>query len=295
MMYTIIFIKKCLKNVERLPRKTRLPLPARAQQTAFIWEGNEPNTTRTVTYSELHSHVCRLANVLKSHGVQKGDRVTIYMPMVLEAVYAMLACARIGAVHTVVFGGFSPQALAGRIMDCGSSFIISSTIGMRGKKLINFKENIEQAVELADKNDVLVTKILLVKGEKTADVTSFKDDRYMWYDDEISKVDDVCACEVMNAEDPLFLLYTSGSTGKPKGVLHTTGGYLVYASMTHEYVFDYQEGDIYWCTADVGWITGHSYGVYGPLFHSLRGIILRAMARLVMKRGIIGSRVGLMM
>ncbi|MGV2815301.1 acetate--CoA ligase [Phyllobacterium sp. SL163] len=238
-------------------------LKKRGDQVAIIWEGDNPYLDKKVTYNELYEQVCRLANVLKKHGVKKGDRVTIYMPMIVEATYAMLACARIGAVHSVVFGGFSPDALAGRIIDCESTFVITADEGMRGGKQIPLKDNTDKAIDIAAKNYVMVKNVLVVR--RTGGKTSWAPNRDLWYHEEILSVKPECKPEKMKAEDPLFILYTSGSTGKPKGVLHTTGGYLVYASMTHQYVFDYHDGDIYWCTADVGWVTGHSYIVYGPL------------------------------
>jgi acetyl-CoA synthetase len=234
-------------------------LKKRGNQTAIIWEGDNPYDDNRITYRELHEHVCRLANVMKKHGVKKGDRVTIYMPMIPEAAYAMLACTRIGAVHSIVFGGFSPDSLAGRIEDCQSSYIITADEGLRGGKKVPLKANTDAALEKI----TWPCKVLMVR--RTGGQVSFRDGRDFWYHDEIAKVSADCKPEKMNAEDPLFILYTSGSTGKPKGVLHTTGGYLVYASMTHQYVFDYHDGDVYWCTADVGWVTGHSYIVYGPL------------------------------
>jgi acetyl-CoA synthetase len=234
-------------------------LDTRGDKTAIIFEGDEPGDHQYISFQKLHEHVCKFSNVLKKHGVSKGDRVTIYMPMVPEAAYAMLACARIGAVHSVVFGGFSPDALAGRIKDCDSPYIITADEGVRGGKTIPLKANVDKALEQCPdvKSVIMVTRT-------GADVT-LKAGRDFVYEDEMKTVDANCAPEPMNAEDPLFILYTSGSTGKPKGVLHTTGGYLVYASMTHEYVFDIEEDDVYWCTADVGWVTGHSYIVYGPL------------------------------
>jgi acetyl-CoA synthetase len=238
-------------------------LKKRGDQVAIIWEGDNPYDDRKITYNELYDHVCRLANVLKKHGVEKGDRVTIYMPMIPEAAYAMLACARIGAIHSVVFGGFSPQSLAGRIEDCNSTFVITADEGLRGGKPIPLKENTDKAIKIAAKADIEVKKVLVVR--RTGGKINWVDGRDHWYHDEIRTVEAECKPEKMTAEDPLFILYTSGSTGKPKGVLHTTGGYLVYTSMTHQYVFDYHDGDIYWCTADVGWVTGHSYIVYGPL------------------------------
>ncbi|MRG54871.1 acetate--CoA ligase [Phyllobacterium sp. SYP-B3895] len=238
-------------------------LKKRGDQVAIIWEGDNPYLDKKITYNELYEQVCRLANVLKKHGVKKGDRVTIYMPMIPEASYAMLACARIGAIHSVVFGGFSPDALAGRIVDCESTFVITADEGMRGGKPVPLKENTDKAIDIAARHHVMVKSVLVVR--RTGGKTGWASNRDLWYHDEIASVKAECKPEKMKAEDPLFILYTSGSTGKPKGVLHTTGGYLVYASMTHEYVFDYHDGDIYWCTADVGWVTGHSYIVYGPL------------------------------
>jgi len=234
-------------------------LQKRGDQVAIIWEGDEPSDDAKITYRQLHEEVCRFANVLKARQVKKGDRVTIYMPMIPEATYAMLACARIGAVHSVVFGGFSPDALAGRILDCESTCIITSDEGVRGGKIIPLKANTDAA--LAQCPDVKTVVVV----QRTANNVAMQDGRDIWYHEEKAAVSADCPAEEMNAEDPLFILYTSGSTGKPKGVLHTTGGYMVYASMTHEYVFDYKDGDIYWCTADVGWVTGHSYIVYGPL------------------------------
>ena len=238
-------------------------LKKRGDQVAIIWEGDNPYDDKKITYNELYDHVCRLANVLKKHGVKKGDRVTIYMPMIPEAAYAMLACARIGAIHSVVFGGFSPESLAGRIEDCNSTFVITADEGLRGGKPIPLKENTDKAIKIAAKAGTEVEKVLVVR--RTGGKIDWVEGRDLWYHDEIRTVEAECKPEKMKAEDPLFILYTSGSTGKPKGVLHTTGGYLVYTSMTHQYVFDYHDGDIYWCTADVGWVTGHSYIVYGPL------------------------------
>ena len=234
-------------------------LQKRGDQVAIIWEGDEPSDDAKITYRQLHEEVCRFANVLKARQVKKGDRVTIYMPMIPEATYAMLACARIGAVHSVVFGGFSPDALAGRILDCESTCIITADEGVRGGKIIPLKANTDAA--LAQCPDVETVVVV----QRTANSVAMQDGRDIWYHKAKAAVAADCPAEEMNAEDPLFILYTSGSTGKPKGVLHTTGGYMVYASMTHEYVFDYKDGDIYWCTADVGWVTGHSYIVYGPL------------------------------
>lgn len=238
-------------------------LKKRGNQTAIIWEGDNPYDDKKITYNELYEHVCRLANVMRKHGVKRGDRVTIYMPMIPEAAYAMLACTRIGAIHSIVFGGFSPDALAGRIDDCKSTFVITADEGLRGGKPIPLKDNTDKAVEIAAKAGTKVEKVVVVR--RTGGKTGWVQGRDVWYHDEIATVKGDCKPEKMKAEDPLFILYTSGSTGKPKGVLHTTAGYLVYASMTHQYVFDYHDGDIYWCTADVGWVTGHSYIVYGPL------------------------------
>ncbi|MBO6813608.1 MAG: acetate--CoA ligase [Rhizobiaceae bacterium] len=238
-------------------------LEERGDQTAIIWEGDEPTDDKHITYKELHEQVCRLSNAMKDLGVKKGDRVTLYMPMVPEAAYAMLACARIGAVHSIVFGGFSPDALAGRIVDCQSDFVITADEGIRGGKKIPLKANTDAACDIAEKQGQKVKSIIVVK--RTGSDINWVDGRDVWYEDVCSAASTDCPPEEMGAEDPLFILYTSGSTGKPKGVLHTTGGYLVWAAMTHQYVFDYQEGDIYWCTADVGWVTGHSYIVYGPL------------------------------
>jgi acetyl-CoA synthetase len=238
-------------------------LEKRGDQVAIIWEGDDPADDKKITYRELHDAVCRLANVMKDNGVKKGDRVTIYMPMIPEAAYAMLACARIGAIHSIVFGGFSPDALAGRIVDAASTFIITSDEGLRGGKKVPLKVNTDKAIEIAKKQGADVANVLVVK--RTGADVAWHEGRDIAYEEAVAKASATCEPEQMNAEDPLFILYTSGSTGKPKGVLHTTGGYLVYASMTHEYVFDYHDGDIYWCTADVGWVTGHSYIVYGPL------------------------------
>ncbi|MEK1930383.1 MAG: acetate--CoA ligase, partial [Pararhizobium sp.] len=232
-------------------------------QTAIIFEGDNPYIDKKITYNELYEHVCRLANVLKANGVRKGDRVTIYMPMIPEAAYAMLACARIGAIHSIVFGGFSPDALAGRIVDCESTFVITADEGLRGGKTVPLKSNTDQAIEIARRDGVEVKSVVVVR--RTGGKISWFSERDIWYHQAVAGVKADCPPAKMKAEDPLFILYTSGSTGKPKGVLHTTGGYLVYASLTHQYVFDYHDGDIYWCTADVGWVTGHSYIVYGPL------------------------------
>ena len=237
-------------------------LETRADQTAIIWEGDDPDRDLHISYRELHQRVSRMANVLKALGAKRGDRITLYMPMIPEAAIAMLACARIGAIHSVVFGGFSPDALAGRIVDCQSTILITADEGLRGSKAIPLKKNVDAACERDGVMDIL-TAVLVV--ENTGNDVHMENGRDHWLHELEASVSDDCPCEEMNAEDPLFILYTSGSTGKPKGVLHTTGGYMVYAAFTHELVFDYQDGDIYWCTADVGWVTGHSYIVYGPL------------------------------
>jgi acetyl-CoA synthetase len=237
-------------------------LETRADQTAIIWEGDDPARDLHITYGELHQRVCRMANVLKELGTKRGDRVTLYMPMIPEAAVAMLACARIGAVHSVVFGGFSPDALAGRIVDCQSNILITADEGLRGSKGIPLKKNVNAACERDGVMDILES-VLVIRN--TGNDVAMEEGRDHWYHDLEATASDDCPCEEMGAEDPLFILYTSGSTGKPKGVLHTTGGYMVFASFTHEMVFDYHDGDIYWCTADVGWVTGHTYIVYGPL------------------------------
>ena len=234
-------------------------LPKRADQTAIIWEGDDPETSAEMSYSEVHEKVCRLANALKSRGVQKGDRVCIYMPMIPEAAYAMLACTRIGAVHSVVFGGFSPQSLSDRILDSDCQTVITADEGLRGGRPVPLKDNTDEALKICPN----VHTVIVV--ERTGGTIGWREERDVWYHEITASATDECEPEWMDSEDPLFILYTSGSTGKPKGVLHTTGGYLLHASMTHRYVFDYQDGDIYWCTADVGWVTGHSYIVYGPL------------------------------
>jgi len=247
-------------------------LATRGDQVAIIWEGDDPNQDEKITYRQLHERVCKFANVLKAHGVQKGDRVTIYLPMIPEAAYAMLACARIGAVHSVVFGGFSPDSLAGRIHDAESRFIITADEGVRGGKHIPLKKNTEEALDKVAKGG---EKILVVRH--TGRPVPWDAGRDIWLDEELAKVSADCPPVEMNAEDPLFILYTSGSTGKPKGVLHTTGGYLVFAAVTHQYVFDYHDGDIYWCTADVGWVTGHSYIVYGPLANGATSLMFEGV------------------
>ena len=228
-------------------------------KTAIIWEGDNPDEQKSITYNELYKNVCKFANVLKKLGAKKGDRITIYMPMIPEAAYAMLACTRIGAIHSVVFGGFSPEALAGRIEDCNSNLIITADEGIRGGKTIPLKQNTDEALKKASS----CKKCLVIK-RTNADI-NWVNNRDFWYHELFEEVTETCEPEEMNAEDPMFILYTSGSTGKPKGVMHTTGGYMVYTSITHEYIFDYKPNEVYWCTADVGWVTGHSYIVYGPL------------------------------
>ncbi len=234
-------------------------LSARGEQTAIIWEGDDPANSKRITYNELHREVCKFANVLKAEGAKKGDRVTIYLPMIPEIAVAVLACARIGAVHSVIFGGFSPDSIAGRIQDCDSNVVVTSDEGLRGGRLIPLKGNVDKALESCPS----IEKCIVVRH--TGGEVGWRDGRDVWYHEAMEGASEDCPAEAMSAEDPLFILYTSGSTGKPKGVLHTTGGYMVYASMTHRYVFDYHDGEVYWCTADVGWITGHSYIIYGPL------------------------------
>ena len=246
-------------------------LPKRAKQTAIIFEGDDPKESKNITYQELSDEVCKLANGLKEIGVKKGDRVTIYMPMVPEGVYAMLACTRIGAIHSVVFGGFSPDSIVNRILDCKSEFVITADEGLRGQKVIPLKKNIDEALKKCPN----VKKCIVLR--RTGGNVPFDTKRDVWYHELTSKMSTTCKPEEMNAEDPLFILYTSGSTGKPKGALHTTGGYLVYASMTHQYIFDYKDGDIYWCTADIGWVTGHSYIVYGPLSNGATTLVFEGV------------------
>ncbi len=246
-------------------------LEKRGDQVAIIWEGDNPSESAHITYKKLHHHVSRLANVLKSRGVQKGDRVCIYMPMVPEATYAMLACARIGAVHSVVFGGFSPDALRDRILDADCRTVITADEGVRGGKYVPLKSNVDKALESCP----AVSTVVVV--QRTEGDVAWNEGRDLWYHEAVSAAESDCPPEPMDAEDPLFILYTSGSTGKPKGVLHTTGGYLLMAAMTHKYVFDYHEGDIYWCTADVGWVTGHSYIVYGPLANGATTLVFEGV------------------
>ena len=247
-------------------------LATRGDQTAIIWEPDDPNDPALhITYRELHGHVCKMANVLKSMGVKKGDRVVIYLPMIPEAAYAMLACARIGAIHSVVFAGFSPDALGARVNGCDARVVITADTAPRGGRATKLKDNVNQAL-LHDVNDV---KCLVVR--RTGDQIAWRDGLDYWYHEEAEKVSADCPPEEMNAEDPLFILYTSGSTGQPKGVVHTTGGYLVYAAMTHEITFDYHDGDIYWCSADVGWVTGHSYIVYGPLANGATSLMFEGV------------------
>jgi acetyl-CoA synthetase len=238
-------------------------LHTRGHQTAIIWEGDDPKDSKHITYKQLHDEVCRFANILRNRNVKKGDRVTIYLPMIPEAAYAMLACARIGAIHSVVFGGFSPDSLAGRIEDCQSKVVITADEGLRGGRKVPLKANTDAAIAKAAGSGHSVDHVIVVK--RTGAPVDMDPVRDVWYHEAADMVTAECPCAEMNAEDPLFILYTSGSTGRPKGVLHTTAGYLVYVAMTHQYVFDYHDGDIYWCTADVGWVTGHSYIVYGPL------------------------------
>ena len=244
---------------------------ATPNRVALIWEGDDPADAKNITYAELKTEVCRMANVMRDNGVSKGDRVTIYMPMIPEAAYAMLACARIGAIHSVVFGGFSPDALANRIHDCDSNFVITADEGLRGGRKVPLKANTDQAVERCPS----VEHVLVIR--RTGGDVGWTAGRDIWWHEAAATVSDTCEPEEMSAEDPLFILYTSGSTGKPKGVLHTTGGYLVYASMTHEYVFDCKADDIYWCTADVGWVTGHSYIVYGPLANGATSLMFEGV------------------
>ena len=246
-------------------------LPEKVTSTALIFEGNNPEESKSITYGELKEEVCKVANALKERGVKKGDRVTIYMPMVVEAVYAILACARIGAIHSVVFGGFSPESLKNRIIDCQSNVVITADEAYRGNKTVPLKDNADEAI----KSCLNVHTVLVLK--RTGADVAWDDKRDVWWHDIVESQGSECPCEPMNAEDPLFILYTSGSTGKPKGVMHTTGGYMVYTNLTFEYVFDYHKGEVYWCTADVGWITGHSYIIYGPLSNGAISLIFEGI------------------
>ena len=246
-------------------------LATRGDQVAIIWEGDNPEEDRKITYRELHAEVSKFANVLKAHGVKKGDRVCIYLPMIPEAAVAMLACTRVGAVHSIVFGGFSPDSLRDRILDSDCRVVITSDESMRGGRQVPLKKNADTAVEECPN----VSTVIVVR--RTGGSVAWKEGRDVWYHEAMAKADAVCEPEWMDAEDPLFILYTSGSTGKPKGVLHTTGGYLVFAAMTHKYTFDYQEGEIFWCTADVGWVTGHTYIVYGPLANAATSVMFEGI------------------
>ena len=252
-------------------------LPERADQVAYYWEGDSADVQKTVTYAELHKQVCQLANGMKSLGIKKGDRVTIYLPMIPEATVALLACARIGAVHSVVFAGFSPDALGSRIVDCDSKLVITADQALRGSRVTNLKDNTDMALAHLGSESPVENVIVVKHVGKNVDMNAGKDGRDVWYHELLSKQSADCPAEPMNAEDPLFILYTSGSTGKPKGVLHTTGGYMVWASMTHQYVFDYHDGDIYWCAADIGWVTGHTYIVYGPLANGASSVLFEGV------------------
>ena len=246
-------------------------LPHRADDIAIIWEGDDPADSRKITYAEAHAETCRMANVLKANGVRKGDRVTIYLPMIPEAAYAMLACARIGAIHSVIFGGFSPDSIAGRIQDCDSRLVVTADEGLRGGRKIPLKANVDEALERCPQ----VERVIMVR--RTGADVPFVEGRDVRYEEAKAQVSADCPPEPMGAEDPLFILYTSGSTGKPKGVLHTTGGYLTWSAYTHELIFDYRPGEIFWCTADVGWVTGHSYIVYGPLANGATTLIFEGV------------------
>lgn len=246
-------------------------LATRKDQTAIIWEGNDPNDTKHITYQALFEEVCAFANVLKRYGIQKGDRVCIYLPMIPQAVVAMLACARIGAIHSVVFGGFSAEALSTRILDAGCRLLITADESMRGEKIIPMKKNSDEALRSCPN----IEQVIVV--QHTGNPVNWNDTRDIWYHEALTKVDTVCPAREMNSADPLFILYTSGSTGKPKGVLHSTAGYLVYAAMTHRYVFDYHNDDVFWCSADIGWITGHSYAVYGPLLNGATTLLFEGV------------------
>lgn len=248
-------------------------LATRGDQTAIIWEGDDPNQSKNITYRELHHDVCQFANVLKKQGIRKGDVVAIYMPMVVEAAVAMLACARIGAIHTVIFAGFSPEAVSGRVIDCKAKLIITSDEGLRAGRAIPLKKNVDDALQ----NPQVTTVANVIVYRRTGNAPSWVEGRDLWWHDVIQGVSADCPPEEINAEDPLFILYTSGSTGKPKGVLHTTGGYLVYATLTFKYTFDYHENEVYWCTADVGWVTGHSYLLYGPLSNGAKTLMFEGV------------------
>lgn len=252
-------------------------LPERADQVAYYWEGDSPDVQKSVTYAQLHQQVCQLANGMKSLGIRKGDRVTIYLPMIPEATVALLACARIGAVHSVVFAGFSPDALGSRIVDCDSKLVITADQALRGSRVTNLKDNTDMALAHLGADSPVQNVIVVKHVGKNVDMNAGKDGRDVWYHELLSKQSSDCPAEPMNAEDPLFILYTSGSTGKPKGVLHSTGGYMVWASMTHQYVFDYHDGDIYWCAADIGWVTGHTYIVYGPLANGASSVLFEGV------------------
>ena len=246
-------------------------LAKKGNQTAFIWEGDNPQNSKKWTYQELFEEVCKFANVLKANKVQKGDRVCIYMPMILEATVAMLACARIGAVHSVVFGGFSPDSLKNRILDCDCKIVITADEGIRGNKITPLKNNVDQALTGCPN----VKTVIVIK--RTSGMITWKKDRDLWYHEQMKNISSDCPPEIMDAEDPLFILYTSGSTGKPKGVLHTSGGYLLYVAMTHKWTFDYQDQEVFWCAADIGWVTGHSYIVYGPLANGASSLVFEGV------------------
>ncbi|CCQ91644.1 Acetyl-coenzyme A synthetase [Nitrospina gracilis 3/211] len=252
-------------------------LETRGDQTAIIWEGNEPDEDSRLTYRELHAEVCRFANVLKKHGAKKGDRISIYMPMIPELAIAMLACARIGAIHSIVFGGFSPTSLADRIVDSGCSLLVTTDGAFRGKKPVPLKENADQAMEMASKQGTDIKQCIVVERVGSKLETAMKDGRDFWWHDEMKDASPECEPEQMDAEDPLFILYTSGSTGKPKGAQHNVGGYMLFNALTHKYIFDYHDGDIWWCTADIGWVTGHSYIIYGPLANGATTIMFEGI------------------